>query len=143
MLQQHVDFFDINKDGIITPLETYTGFRKLRFNILISLFSVFIIHSGFAYVTCRGWIPDPLFRIRIENIHRGKHGSDSNTYDPEGRFRPQMFEDMFTKYGTQGADGEWGMTFQQSLQLVYGQRCLFDVYGVMGGLFECTWRRVF
>ena len=31
-------------------------------------------------------------------VTQTKHGSDSNSYDHEGRFVPQSFEDQFAKY---------------------------------------------
>jgi hypothetical protein len=59
-----------------------------------------IIHPNFSYPTLSGWIPDPFFRIYTARIHKGRHGSDSGTYDNEGRFVPQKFEEIFSKYAT-------------------------------------------
>lgn len=71
---------------------------KLIFRIscshwVISVMSMFIIHLGFAWFTM-GW-PDPLFRLKLKRMHRAKHGSDTGTYDREGRFVPARFEAIF------------------------------------------------
>ncbi|KAL7899333.1 Caleosin related domain-containing protein [Trichoderma sp. TUCIM 5745] len=125
VLQQHCDYFDQDKDGIIWPLDTYRGFRGLGFNILLCWFSVFVIHFTFSYPTVPGHLPDPFFRIYLKNIHKDKHGSDSGTYDSEGRFVPQKFEDMFSKY----ADDRDYVTLKDIWNLQQGQRVLFDPFG--------------
>ncbi|VAI49136.1 unnamed protein product [Triticum turgidum subsp. durum] len=38
------------------------------------------------------------FDIYIANIHKGIHGSDSGSYDAQGRFVPAKFNDIFAKY---------------------------------------------
>jgi peroxygenase len=96
VLQQHVDYFDRNHDGVINVLDTYVGFRKLGFNIFFCMGAMVVIHSAFSIATS-GW-PDPLLRIYVDNIHKAKHGSDSGVYDTEGRFIPQKFEEIFSKW---------------------------------------------
>ncbi|OAA40413.1 caleosin domain containing protein [Beauveria brongniartii RCEF 3172] len=132
VLQQHLDFFDRDKDGIIWPFDTYIGFRRLGFSIWFSLLSVFIIHVNMSYATLKSYIPDPLFRINLDNIHKAKHGSDSSTYDTEGRFSPQKFEDIFSKYST---DKE-SLTVGDISNLLKGQRLLSDPIGWFGAFFE-------
>ena len=89
VLQQHCDFFDADKDGVVWPLDTFRGFYALGFGFLLSVFAVFLVHVNFSYPTCPGWVPDPFFRVYLDNIHKAKHGSDTGTYDNEGRFVPQ------------------------------------------------------
>ncbi|KAF2036423.1 Caleosin-domain-containing protein [Setomelanomma holmii] len=132
VLQQHCDFFDTDRDGIIWPQDTFIGFHRLGFGIILSFVAVLIIHANFSYPTLPSWLPDPFFRIRIARIHKDKHGSDSNTYDHEGRFVPQNFENIFSKY----ADGRDYLTLWDVWDLMKGQRCVVDPIGWGGALFE-------
>lgn len=74
VLQQHVLFWDRDNDGIIWPNHTYSGFRRLGFNILFSAFAVMVIHGGFSYPTRLefSWLPDPFFRVYVQSIHKAK-----------------------------------------------------------------------
>ncbi|KAF5009936.1 hypothetical protein FDECE_3878 [Fusarium decemcellulare] len=132
VLQQHCDFFDKDHDGVIYPIDTFRGFRQLGFGTILSIVSTFIIHVNFSYPTLPSYIPDPWFRIYIDNIHKDKHGSDTGTYDAEGRFVPQKFEDMFSKY----AEGRDYLTLRDVSKLMKGQRLIADPVGWGGAFFE-------
>lgn len=167
MLQQHCVFFDKDNDGVIWPLDTFYGFHQIGFNIFLCIISMFVIHSGFrcdfslsivhrtfsnnypqthSYVTCPSWIPDPLFRVYLPNIHKAKHGSDSGTYDSEGRFAPQHFEDIFSKYGScpipdfaRYKDSQEGQAYLRPKNLAAlhkGNRNAMDPFGWGAGVFE-------
>jgi peroxygenase len=71
--------------------------------------------------------------VYVHNIHKNKHGSDTGTYDTEGRFIPQKFEDIFSKY----SDGRDYITIWDMLKLMKGQRCIADPIGWGGAFFEC------
>lgn len=136
VLQQHCDFFDTDRDGVIWPIDTFVGFYKLGYGIILSTLSVVIIHSNFSYPTLSGIIPDPMFRIYVANIYKDKHGSDTGTYDNEGRFLPQKFEDIFSKYG-QGKDKD-RLSFWDAMNVMKGQRLIADPIGWFGAFFECN-----
>ncbi|KAM0418944.1 hypothetical protein ACHAPT_012102 [Fusarium lateritium] len=139
VLQQHCDFFDKDRDGVIYPIDTFRGFRRLGFGVILSLLSVFIIHANFSYPTLSSYVPDPWFRIYIDNIHKDKHGSDTGIYDTEGRFIPQKFEDIFSKY----AEGRDYLTLWDVSKLMKGQRLVADPIGWGGAFFECESPQVF
>jgi peroxygenase len=121
--------------GILWPQDTFIGFHRLGFNILLCIVSVLVIHGNFSYPTCSGYLPDPFFRIFLANVHKDKHGSDTGTYDTEGRFVPQKFEDIFAKY----ADGRDYLTLWDVSEVLKGQRCIADPIGWGGAFFECTY----
>lgn len=135
MLQQHIDFFDRDHDGIIWPRDTFWGFHAIGFGIVLSIVSVLVIHLNFSYATLppRHYLPDPFFRVYTARIHKDKHGSDSGTYDNEGRYIPQKFEDIFSKY----AKDKDGLTFWEAINLMNGQRVAFDPFGWGAAAFEC------
>jgi peroxygenase len=98
-----------------------------------------IIHGNFSYPTVSGFLPDPFFRIYIERIHKDKHGSDSGTYDNEGRFIPQKFEDIFAKYAS---GDKQSISIQEVWGYMKGQRVIMDPVGWGGAFFECRFKTV-
>ncbi len=102
-LQRHAAFWDNSGDGIITLQEAYKGFRSLGFSIPFSLAGL-LINFFFSYPTRLGhsYIPDPWFRIYIDNIHKAKHGSDTGVYDSGGTLREPLFHEVFEKLDSSG-----------------------------------------
>jgi peroxygenase len=113
-------------------MDTILGFWRLGFNVF-SVHMALLVHAAFSYATAPSILPDPFLRIYTGNIHRGKHGGDSNTYDNEGRFVPQEFENMFAKY----ADSRDYMTLEDVWRLNRGQRLHADPFGAIMSIFWC------
>ncbi len=134
VIVSHVEYWDTDQDGVIWPADTYRGCRAFGWSILLSLAAAIIIHVGLSYATCPTIIPDPLFRLWTERMYKAKHGSDSMTYDNEGRFRPQAFEEIFTKYDR---DNKGGLSLSDVFRLWRGQALLADFFGVTAVFLEC------
>ncbi|KAK1683490.1 hypothetical protein QYE76_044338 [Lolium multiflorum] len=85
-LQEHVSFFDRNKDGIITPAETFEGFVAIGCEIAFSTAAATAIHTALAFKTTPAGAPLPYINIYVENIHKAIHGGDTGVYDAKGRW---------------------------------------------------------
>ncbi|KAL0945609.1 hypothetical protein HGRIS_014764 [Hohenbuehelia grisea] len=131
-LVKHVEFFDRDGDGIINPFDTFIGFRDIGFGAILSLIAVVVIHGAFSWVTW-GWIPDPFFRLKVKNMHRGKHGSDSETYTAEGDFDEKRFTHVFNRYTIAP---HTHMSFSEGVRMIHGQRNPFDPFGWFAAAFE-------
>ncbi|KAL6751522.1 Caleosin-domain-containing protein [Haematococcus lacustris] len=137
VVQQHLHFFDTDGDGIIWPWDTYNGFRRLGFNPISS----FVATAGLqmsAIFTSPSMFVNPLLPYYIKNAHRGKHGSDTGVYDTEGRFVPQKFEEIFSKYD-KGNKG--GLDLSDIRRMISGNSLMGDFAGwaATRGEWYMTW----
>ncbi|KAH7100259.1 Caleosin related protein-domain-containing protein [Auriculariales sp. MPI-PUGE-AT-0066] len=133
-LEKHCAFFDRDNDGIISPLDTLRGLLAINFGLIMSIIATVIIHFGFAYTSQPGILPDPFFRFHVPNAYHCKHGSDSNTYDTEGRYVPQKFDDIFEKYST--APNKDYLTVFDTVRMIRGNRLTADPFGWFAAVFE-------
>jgi peroxygenase len=126
-LQSHILFWDRDNDNIIHPWDVYNGFRALRFSVPFSILSL-LIPFFFSYPTRLGhsYLPDPLFRIYVSDIHKAKHGSDTGIYDIDGQLRNERFEWIWKRFDR---DGVGGLGIAELLELVRNDRVALDVAG--------------
>ncbi|OCL00744.1 uncharacterized protein K441DRAFT_650184 [Cenococcum geophilum 1.58] len=106
--QRRAAYFDAHRADAIRPAAAYRGFRNFDWSVSLTLFAVLVIRLGLWCATQLTVLLDPLFRIWVNRRHRAKHGSDGGTYDAEGRFRPQSFEDVLAEYDGEKKGGPSG-----------------------------------
>uniref|UniRef100_A0A453PIE6 EF-hand domain-containing protein n=1 Tax=Aegilops tauschii subsp. strangulata TaxID=200361 RepID=A0A453PIE6_AEGTS len=97
-LEKHVAFFDTDNDGIVSFSETEQGLRAIGLGAIEAAASATLINGAIGPKTRQENATTSRFDIYIANIQKGIHGSDSGSYDAQGRFVPAKFNDIFTKY---------------------------------------------
>ncbi|VAI49134.1 unnamed protein product [Triticum turgidum subsp. durum] len=97
-LEKHVAFFDTDNDGIVSFSETEQGLRAIGLGAIEAAASTTLINGAIGPKTRPENATTSRFDIYIANIHKGIHGSDSGSYDAQGRFVPAKFNDIFAKY---------------------------------------------
>ncbi|KAL2998674.1 hypothetical protein AAZX31_09G113500 [Glycine max] len=133
VLQKHAAFFDLNKDGVIYPWETFKGLREIGTGVLLSVGGAIFINVFLSQSTRPGKFPSILFPIEIKNIQRGKHGSDTGVYDTEGRFVPSKFEEIFNKHAHTHPNA---LTYDELTEMIKANREPKDFSGRIGSVVE-------
>jgi peroxygenase len=134
VLQQHVLFFDHNKDWKITLVETYLGLRYLGLDPVSSSFFAGVINGALGWPTS-GY---PTTTIDVHNIANAKHGSDTDVYDEQGNFVPAKFDALFANWDK---NKDNALDLGELAQRTWDQADLFDVIGLIasGGEFGLLW----
>jgi peroxygenase len=122
-LQQHVDFFDGDGDGMITARETNRALRDLGFSGITARPMSLVINSGLGRKT-----GGTLLKVSADDIHLGKHAGDTGIYDDAGEFVPEKFERIWQRFDV---DGDSALTQQELDGMIQAN---VDEAGGEGGL---------
>lgn len=134
-LYKHASFFDRDGDGVVSFSETYGAFRALGFGFGLSSVSAAFINGALGSKCRPQNATSSKLDIYIEDIQKGKHGSDSGSYDAEGRFVPEKFEEIFAKHAKTVPDA---LTSDEIDQLLQANREPGDYSGWAGA--EAEWK---
>lgn len=122
-LQKHAEFFDRNKDGIITASELFEGYVAIGCDAEYARVTSASISAGVGSITSPADAPLPHTSIYVEYIHRAMHGSDTGAYDADGRFVPAKFEEIFTKHAKVRPDA---LTSEEIEEMILANRDPLD-----------------
>lgn len=136
-LQRHCAFFDRDRDGIISLMDTFRGFIALGFNIFIAFWGTIFIHLTLAYQTYPTIIPSLTLPIYLNRIHKSQHGSDTKTYDHLGKLQTNMslIQTNFIQFDT---NKKGGLTYLELLWMLWSIKSSYDPFGLLMGLFWWT-----
>jgi peroxygenase len=127
VLQQHVDFFDEDGDGVIWIKDTRKGLRRIGTPPILAFFAAIFINVVNSWKSMPGWrLTSLLFPIYTDNISKARHGSDSLVYDYEGRFQPVKFEEIFTKFDK---GGKLGLAKDELMGMIKHNKQMLDNFG--------------
>lgn len=98
-LQRHAAFFDQNGDRRLTFSEIKQGFKDLGANAVTSSAAAGVFVAAFGPLT-NG---KPSLTVNLDRIERGKHPSDTEAFDAQGRANPERVQHLMT-YDTNHSD---------------------------------------
>ncbi|GAQ91652.1 Caleosin [Klebsormidium nitens] len=155
-LQQHVEYFDRNRDGVISLPETFESLNRLGFNWWGNFYRAPFINWGLTMgLYVKGFPPlslssliSPAFwnhllsfdfqlRVPIQTIHQTIHPSDSGVYDKNGQFNEAKFERLMSF----DKAGKGGINRCEMTRFIKANNNPPDVPGNIGSKFE--WFNVF
>jgi peroxygenase len=110
----------------LNPVVASAAFRALGFGFGVSTVSAAFINTALGSKCRPENATSSNMDIYIENIQKGKHGSDTGSYDTEGRFVPEKFEEIFAKHAKTVPDA---LTSDEVDQLVQANRQPGDYAG--------------
>ncbi|KAI1772695.1 Caleosin related protein-domain-containing protein [Hypoxylon cercidicola] len=132
VLQRNAEYFDVDRDGIVWPRDTYAGCRKLGWGITSSTLAVVALHSTLSYPTNPGSIPDVLSRIYYD---ASQNSSRQDKHDEKERSVPsQACEGILAKHDT---NGKGGLNFRDVLRFWNEQRSQLGVLDWCTVVVEC------
>ncbi len=100
-LQQHVDFFDRNRDGILTAREISRGLGDL--GIAPPVARPILALAVSLFLGRRTWaVLHPTLTINVDAIHRGRHGSSTGIFRADGTLDEARFDVLFATYDKDG-----------------------------------------
>lgn len=102
-LQKHLEFFDKNKDRIVTQDETQDGLKRLGLSTFEAWKAAAIINDTLGPKTNGRSMFIPFNRsddVFIDNIEKAMHGGDSGVFDAGGNFETSRLAKMFEEYDT-------------------------------------------
>ena len=109
-LAQHLDFFDSNRDGVLTIGEVFRGFRRLGFRIVPSAV------KAAATVVLFGGLKNR-FRIDIDEIGANRIRSSTGVYDSEGDIDVGKRAELLSEFEHRG-----GALSEQDLRSILQKR---------------------
>ena len=121
-LQRHASFFDDNGDRAVGVAECARGLKALGLPIGVAEFAALAIVAPLSIQT-RGSLL--ALNIDIENIQKGKHGSDTGILDKRGQFNARRFEKVFGACSTFDLNGDKAFTATELNRMISANRETF------------------
>lgn len=135
-LQRHASFFDDDGDRLIGIAECARGLKALGLPVGVADAVALVIVLPLSIQTGDSLLG---MTIDIENIHKGKHDSDTGILDERGSFNARRFEKMFGTYSTADRNGDKAVTAAGITRMVGANR--ETLYGFVASLAE--WQLLF